>query len=210
MSRIEETILNNLLYDEEYARKVIPFLKKEYFSDAVEGILSEEIFKFFETYTELATKEILGIEISNRKDVNDTQLQEAQNMLMVFEKTPINKEWLLTETEAFCKQRAVYLAILDSIQIIEGTDKKYTQEAIPALLTEALSVCFDTSVGHDYFEDADARFEYYRRKEDKIPFDIEILNKITGGGLSKKSLTVYLAGCVHPETKVRVRMRLVI
>lgn len=210
MSRIETTILSNLLYSEEYSRKVIPFLKKEYFSDRAEGIVSEEIFKFFENFNELATPEILSIEISNRRDINESELIDAQALVGSFEQTPINTAWLLDETEAFCKQRAVYIAILESIQIIEGKDKKYTQEAIPSLLSDALSVCFDTSVGHDYIMDADARFEYYRRKEEKIPFDIEILNKITGGGLSKKSLNVFLAGCVHPETKIRIRMRRVI
>lgn len=194
MSRIETTILSNLLYSEEYSRKVIPFLKKEYFSDRAEGIVSEEIFKFFENFNELATPEILAIEISNRRDINESELIDSTRLVESLTQTEINTAWLLDETEAFCKQRAVYIAILESIQIIEGKDKKYTQEAIPSLLSDALSVCFDTSVGHDYIEDADARFEYYRRKEEKIPFDIDILNKITGGGLSKKSLNVFLAG----------------
>jgi replicative DNA helicase len=194
MSRIETTILSNLLHSEEYSRKVIPFLKKEYFSDRAEGIVSEEIFKFFENFNELATPEILSIEISNRRDINESELIESTRLVESLTQTEINTAWLLDETEAFCKQRAVYIAILESIQIIEGKDKKYTQEAIPSLLSDALSVCFDTSVGHDYIIDADARFEYYRRKEEKIPFDIEILNKITGGGLSKKSLNVFLAG----------------
>lgn len=210
MTRIETTILSNLLFDDVYSRKIIPFLKKEYFSEKVEAIISEEIVRFFDKFNNPITKEILNIELANRKDINDSELLESLNLVETFTETPINKVWLVDETEVFCKQRAVYLAILESIQIIEGNDKKYTQEAIPALLSEALGVCFDTSVGHDYFEDADARFEYYRRKEEKIPFDIEILNKITGGGLSKKSLTVYLAGCVHPETKIRIRMRMVI
>lgn len=194
MTRIETTILSNLLFDDVYSRKIIPFLKKEYFSEKVEAIISEEIVRFFDKFNNPITKEILNIELANRKDINDSELLETLNLVETFAETPINKVWLVDETEVFCKQRAVYLAILESIQIIEGNDKKYTQEAIPALLSEALGVCFDTSVGHDYFEDADARFEYYRRKEEKIPFDIEIMNKITGGGLSKKSLTVYLAG----------------
>lgn len=206
MSRIETTILSNLLYSEEYSRKVIPFLKKEYFSDRAEGIVSEEIFKFFENFNELATTEILSIEISNRRDINDAELLEASTLVNSFENTPINTAWLLDETESFCKQRAVYIAILESIQIIEGKDKKYTQEAIPSLLSEALSVCFDTSVGHDYIADSDARFEYYRRKEEKIPFDIEILNKITGGGLSKKSLNVFLAGTAVGKSLVMCHM----
>lgn len=194
MSRIETTILSNLIYDEDYSRKVIPFLKKEYFSDNVEAIVAEEIFKFFETFTKLATPEILSIEISNRRDINQSELVDAHKMIETLSFNEINATWLLNETESFCKQRAVYLAILESIQIIEGNDKKYTQEAIPTLLSDALSVCFDTNVGHDYFHDSDERFEFYRRVEEKIPFDIEILNKITAGGLSRKSLNVLLAG----------------
>ena len=194
MSRIETTILSNLLHDEEYSRKVIPFLKKEYFSDNIEAIVAEEIFKFFEVFTKLATPEILSIEISNRRDINDSQLVDAHQLIDALVHTEINATWLLNETESFCKQRAVYLAILDSIQIIDGKDKQYTQEAIPTLLSDALSVCFDTNVGHDYFHDSDERFDFYRRVEEKIPFDIEILNKITAGGLSRKSLNILLAG----------------
>ena len=194
MSRIETTILSNLLHDEDYSRKVIPFLKKEYFSDNIEAIVAEEIFKFFEVFTKLATPEILSIEISNRRDINDSQLVDAHQLIDTLVHTEINATWLLNETESFCKQRAVYLAILDSIQIIDGKDKQYTQEAIPTLLSDALSVCFDTNVGHDYFHDSDERFDFYRRVEEKIPFDIEILNKITAGGLSRKSLNILLAG----------------
>ena len=194
MSRIETTILSNLIHDEEYSRKVIPFLKKEYFADRIESIVSEEIFKFFETFTKLATPEILSIEISNRRDINATELTQAQTLVESLSHNEIDQNWLLEHTESFCKQRAVYIAILDSIQIMEGKDKVHTQEAIPNLLSEALSICFDTNVGHDYLNDVDERFEFYRRVEEKIPFDIEILNKITAGGLSRKSLNIFLAG----------------
>ena len=208
MSRIETTILSNLIHAEDYSRKVIPFLKREYFSDKIEGIVSEEIFKFFENFNELVTPEVLAIEITNRRDINESELKEATEMVESFKHIPINEEWLLNETEAFCKQRAVYIAILESIQIIEGNDKNYTQEAIPSLLSEALSVCFDTSVGHSYIEDAEARFEFYRKVEEKIPFDIDLLNKITNGGVTRKSLNLLMAACVHPETKVRIRVRM--
>jgi len=194
MSRIETTILSNLIHDEEYSRKVIPFLKKEYFADRIESIVSEEILKFFETFTKLATPEILSIEISNRRDINATELTQAQTLVESLSHNDIDQGWLLEHTEGFCKQRAVYIAILDSIQIIEGKDKVHTQEAIPNLLSEALSICFDTNVGHDYFNDADSRFDFYRRVEEKIPFDIDILNRITSGGLSRKSLNIFLAG----------------
>lgn len=194
MSRIETTILSNLIHDEEYSRKVIPFLKKEYFSDKVEAVVSEEIFSFFEKFNELVTPEILSIELSNRTDITDTDLNSATALVGTLVHSEINTDWLINETEKFCKQRAVYIAIINSIQIIEGKDKQYTQEAIPSLLSEALSICFDTSVGHDYINDADARYEYYHRAEEKIPFDIEILNKITNGGLTRKSLNVIMAG----------------
>lgn len=208
MSRIENIILSNLIYDPEYSRQVIPFIKKEYFSDRIECIISEEILKFFEEFNTPATKEILNIQVSNRRDINANDLILAETMINEFQKTPITHEWLMNESEAFCKQRAVYNAILSSIQIIEGKDKQYTQEAIPSLLSEALSITFDSSVGHDYIEDADDRFEFYRRKEEKVPFDIELLNKITDGGFSKKSLNILLAGCVHPDTKIQVKLNL--
>jgi hypothetical protein len=116
-------------------------------------------------------------------------------------------EWLLQKTEQFCKDRAVYNAILQGIQIIEGKDKQLTQEAIPKILADALAVSFDQHVGHDYVDDADSRYDFYHRVEEKVSFDLDLMNKITAGGLSKKSLNVCLAGCVHPETKIRVRIR---
>tara|TARA_B110000503_G_scaffold4580_1_gene6042 strand:- start:2984 stop:4345 length:1362 start_codon:yes stop_codon:yes gene_type:complete len=194
MARIETTILSNLIYEEEFSRIAIPFLKKEYFADRVEAIVSEEIIKFFQEFNKLATPEILSIEITNRRDINETELAQAQTLVDSLEFKEIDKTWLLNETESFCKQRAVYLAILESIQIIEGKDKVHTQEAIPTLLSDALSVCFDTNVGHDYLNDTEERFDFYRRVEEKIPFDIDILNKITAGGLSRKSLNIFLAG----------------
>ena len=206
MSRIETTILSNLIHDEDYSRKVIPFLKKEYFADRIESIVSEEILKFFETFTKLATPEILSIEISNRRDINTTELAQAQTLVDSLTHNDIDQAWLLEHTEGFCKQRAVYIAILDSIQIIEGKDKIHTQEAIPNLLSEALSVCFDTNVGHDYFNDAADRFDFYRRVEEKIPFDIDILNKITAGGLSRKSLNILMASTGTGKSLVMCHM----
>lgn len=194
MSKIETTILSNLIHNAEYSQKVLPFIKREYFKERPEIIVTEEILSFVDQFNKMPTQEILSIQASNRQDINDQTLVEVEYLIKSLENQPTNDEWLIKETEKFCKNRAVFNAIISSMQIIDGKDKKYTQEAIPTLLSEALSICFDTNVGHDFFEDSDSRFEYYRRVEEKIPFDIDILNKITNGGLARKSLNILLAG----------------
>ncbi|CAB4125177.1 41 helicase [uncultured Caudovirales phage] len=190
---IEATILSNLIHNEVYARKVIPFLKKDYFG-ANEGIVSDIISKFFSEYNKPITKEILHIELAKRRDLNETQYKDVKASVEGYVAEPINEEWLLNETEKFCQQRAVYNAIMQSIKVIEGKVKDVSQDAIPSLLSEALSVCFDNHVGHDYLEDWESRYDFYHRVEEKIAFDLDMFNKITGGGLSKKSLNVILAG----------------
>jgi replicative DNA helicase len=192
--RIENTILSNLLFNENYSRKVLPFLKKKYFSERKESIIFEEINKFFETYNKPITQEILAIEVGNRKDISDADLKEQQNVISDMKKQDINEEWLLQETEQFCKKKAVYNAILDSIGIIEGKDKERQDDAIPSLLSDALGVSFDNHVGHSYLADSDERYDFYHRVEEKIKFDLDMLNKITKGGLSNKTLNVILAG----------------
>lgn len=192
--RIESTILSNLVFNEEYCRKVLPFLKKRYFSERKEAVVFEEINKFFETYNKPITSEILAIEVNNRKDISDTDLKDQQQLIGDLKQLDINEEWLLNETETFCKKKAVYNAILDSIGIIEGKDKDKQEDAIPALLSDALGVSFDNHVGHSYLSDSDQRYEFYHRVEEKIPFDLDMLNKITKGGLSNKTLNVILAG----------------
>jgi len=192
--RIENTILSNLVHNEEYCRKVLPFLKKRYFSERKEAIVFEEINKFFETYNKPVTQEILAIEVNNRKDISDTDLKDQQQLIGGLIKQDTNEEWLLNETETFCKKKAVYNAILDSIGIIEGKDKERQDDAIPALLSDALGVSFDNHVGHNYLDDSDSRYEFYHRVEEKIKFDLDMLNKITKGGLSNKTLNVILAG----------------
>lgn len=192
--RIEQKILTNLIYDEHYCRKVIPFIKKEYFADRKEAILASEIVSFFNKFNKPATKEVLAIEVSNRKDLNDKELVEVTDYISKLEHEPVNEDWMIQNTEKFCKDRAVYNAILSSISIIDGRDKVHTQDAIPSILSDALSVCFDAHVGHDYLADHDARYEYYHRVEEKISFDLEMFNKITKGGLSKKTLNIALAG----------------
>lgn len=192
--RIEQKILTNLIHDEKYCRKVIPFIKREYFADRKEAILASEVVEFFNKYNKPASKEILAIEVSNRKDLNDKELNELTEYIGKLENEPTNEEWLLENTEKFCKDRAVYNAILSSIKIIDGNDKAHTQDAIPSILSDALAVSFDNHIGHDYLDDHNARYDFYHRVEEKIPFDLEMFNKITKGGLSKKTLNIALAG----------------
>jgi len=192
--RIEQTILSNLLHNEEYSRKVLPFLNKRYFSERKEAIIFEEYQKFFDKYNKPVTKEILAIEISNRKDLTDKEYNEFSDYISQIESAPTNTDWLYNETESFCKKKAVYNAILDSIGIIDGKDKQRSEDAIPSMLSDALGVSFDSHVGHNYIDDSDSRYEFYHRVEEKIRFDLDMLNKITKGGLSKKTLNVVLAG----------------
>ena len=192
--RLEQQILSRLIYDENYCRKVIPFLKREYFIDRKESIVIHEISEFFTKYNKPVTKDILAIEVSNRTDINDKELVEVNSFIDTLVDAPTNDEWLLTNTEKFCKDKAVYNAILTSIRIQEGRDKTYTTDSIPSILSDALAVSFDNHVGHDYLGDADSRYEFYHRVEEKVAFDLEMFNKITKGGLSKKTLNIVLAG----------------
>lgn len=194
MNKLELSIINNLLTEEEYARKVIPFLQKEYFSDKLERAVFEEVNKFFVTYNRIASKEILAIELSNRKDLTEQEQRDVHALVESLAPVKTNMEWLLTNTEQFCKKQAVFNAILKSINIIEGKNKTINEDAIPSLLSDALGVSFDTNIGHDYLNSADSRWEFYHRVEEKLAFDLSIFNKITKGGLPKKTLNVALAG----------------
>jgi replicative DNA helicase len=192
--RIEQKILSNLIFDENYCRKVIPFIKKEYFADRKEVILADEIVSFFTKYNKPASKEILQIEVSNRKDLNDKELSELGDFIGTLSQEPVNADWMLEHTEKFCKDRAIYNGVLSAIRIIDGNDKQHTQDAIPSILSDALAVSFDNHIGHDYLDDHNERYDFYHRVEEKIPFDLEMFNKITKGGLSKKTLNIALAG----------------
>ena len=192
--RIEQKILSNLIFDENYCRKVIPFIKKEYFADRKEVILADEIVSFFTKYNKPASKEILQIEVSNRKDLNDKELAELGEFINTLSQEPVNEDWMLEHTEKFCKDRAIYNGVLSAIRIIDGNDKQHTQDAIPSILSDALAVSFDNHIGHDYLDDHNERYDFYHRVEEKIPFDLEMFNKITKGGLSKKTLNIALAG----------------
>ena len=194
MESIEHTILKNLLYNEEYSRKVIPFIKTDYFQEPSQKITFEEIVNFISQYNTQVTVEALLIEIANRKDINDGMLKELQILITNLEDSPADLQWLFDTTEKWCRDRAIYLALMDSINIADGTDEKKNRDAIPSILSEALAVSFDNNIGHDYFANADERFDFYHQKQDKIPFDLEYFNKITKGGLVNKSLNVALAG----------------
>jgi replicative DNA helicase len=192
--RLEQQILSRLIYDENYCRKVIPFLKHEYFSERKESVVIREISEFFTKYNKPITKEILAIEVSTRTDLNDKELGEVGTFLDTLVDVPTNDDWMLVNTEKFCKDKAVYNAILTSIRIQEGRDKTYTTDSIPSILSDALAVSFDNHVGHDYIDDANSRYEFYHRIEEKIAFDLDLFNKITKGGLSRKTLNIVLAG----------------
>jgi replicative DNA helicase len=192
--RIEQAILSNLIHNEEYCRKVVPHLKKEYFLDRKEATIASLLISFFEKYNKPATPEVLAIEVGNIKGFTDKEIPEMQEMIKELTHSEPNQDWLIEQSEKFCKDKAVYNAILKSIQIIDGRDKVHQQDAIPTILSDALGVCFDNHVGHDYIQDANDRFDFYHRVEEKISFDLEMFNKITKGGLSKKTLNIALAG----------------
>ena len=191
---IERTTLSNLVYNEPYARKVLPFIKPEYFSDRHERVVFEEINLFMEKYGNQPTKEALSIELDNRKDLNEDEFKSVQQIVETLSNAQVDMQWLVDTTEKFCKDKAVYNAILNGIQIIEGKDKQHTAEAIPSILSEALAVAFDQNVGHDYVENGEERYEFYHKKEEKLEFDLDYFNKITKGGLPQKTLNIALAG----------------
>jgi len=195
-NNIENVILNKLLTDEEYLRKVIPFVKEEYFHESAGKTILSYLKDFVEKFNSPPSFSALEICAQNDKTVNEVTYKQFVEKLETIKDldTETNMKWLLEETEKFCKDKAVYNAIMQSIQIIDGSDKQHSQDGIPAILQEALGVCFDNNVGHDYIDNSDSRFEYYHRDEEKLPFDLEMFNKITGGGLPNKSLNIALAG----------------
>ena len=194
MDKIEFLILRNLLHNEEYTRKVIPFIKAEYFEDINQKIVFEEILSFVEQYNKLATKEVLSIEVEKRKDINDTSFKEIVHLIDCLDDIPSELNWVIDTTEKWCRDRAIYIALMDSIHIADGKDEKKNRDSIPSILSDALAVSFDNHVGHDYLLDYEKRYESYHRKEEKIEFDLEYFNKITKGGLPNKTLNIALAG----------------
>ena len=192
--RIERTALKHLIHTEQYARKVLPFLKEEYFSDRLEKLVFREIALFYEKYNSQPTNETLAIELNARKDINDSEFQNITSTIATFQKEEINLDWLIQTTEKFCKDRAIHNAIMDGIQILDGKDKKHTPEFLPELLSNALSVSFDEKIGHDYIPESTERYDFYHKKEERVEFDLDFMNRITRGGVPTKTLNIALAG----------------
>ena len=194
MDRIEKVILRNLVYNEEYLRKVIPFIEPDYFNERNERVVFEHITKYVAEYNNLITKEVLLIEIEDRRDITQEEVKNINGTINELEDIECDLEWLSDTTEKWCRDRAIYLALMESIKIADGQDEKQNRDAIPTILSDALSVSFNRNVGHDYLEDYEERYELYNRKESRIQFDLEYFNKITKGGIPNKTLNIALAG----------------
>ena len=194
IDRIENKILSNLIFVEDYMRKVIPFIKDVYFDNVSEKTIFQEILDFVNEYDGLPSKSVLTIEVENRKDLSEDMFKECVTIIDSFSDEKVDKDWLVNSTEKWCKERAVYLALMESVKIADGKDEKKNRDAIPSILSDALAVSFDDHIGHDYFGDAQSRYEFYHLKEDKIKFDLDMFNKITKGGLPRKTLNIALAG----------------
>ncbi len=194
MERVPLTILKNLIHSEEYSRKVLPFVLPEYFEEKTDRVVFEEISTFLKDYDSLPTKEVLQIELEKRTDLNQDEFNLSDQLVSSLDKVESEAQWMLDTTEKWCKERAIYLALMESIKIADGQDDKKQPDAIPSILSDALAVGFDQHVGHDYIGDSQTRFEYYHRVENKTPFDLEYFQKITSGGLSDKTLNIALAG----------------
>ena len=198
---IERTTLSNLVYNEPYARKVLPFIKPEYFANRHERVVFEEINKFVEKYGNQPTKEALSIELDNRKDLNEDEFKSVLDIVQTLSNAEVDMQWLVDTTEKFCKDKAVYNAILSGIQIIEGKDKQHTAEAIPNILSDALAVAFDQNVGHDYVENGEERYEFYHKKEEKLEFDLDLNIAIAGTGVGKSLFMCHMAASTLMQGK---------
>ena len=194
MEKIETTILRNLLFNNEYCRKVLPFIKSEYFENLHEKVVFEEICKFIVAYDNLATKEVLLIETEKRTDITEDTYKTICDYVSKLDDGHADLEWVTDTTEKWCRDRAIYLALMESIKIADGQDEKKNRDAIPSILQEALAVGFDNNIGHDYLNDFEKRFDFYHKKQEKIPFDLDYFNKITKGGIPNKTLNIILAG----------------
>lgn len=205
---LENTILSNLIYNDEYCRKVFPYIKEEYFEDVSTRKIFSTYADFVNDYKEPPSIEALKISIDKRKDLNEANFKDITAIINGLKvDTNTNQEWLVAETEKFCQDKDLYNSIRKAILILDGQDKEYDKGAIPKLLSDSLGISFDTNIGHDFLEDFESRYVYYHRKEERLDFDLEIMNKITKGGLPRKSMTVLLATCVHPDTKIKIRRK---
>ena len=192
--QIESVALSKLILDESYCRKVMPFIKKEYFDTHSNTYLFETLVAYVGDYDTIPEPNALKIEVEKRRDISEEIYKEVEQFLNNLDREQYNEDWLVKTTEKWCKERAIYLALMESVQIADGQDKTRTKDAIPSIMSEALGVCFDDHVGHDYIQDADDRYDFYHKKEEKVPFDLEHFNKITKGGLPNKTLNIALAG----------------
>ena len=191
---IEKTILSHLVYNEEYTRRTIPFLKPEYFQNPTERLVFDLIDSYIKTYNDLPSKEALRIELDKKDKLNESAYKTTAEYVDSIQKEESNIEWLIDTTEKFCQDKAIYNAIMQSIQILDDKTGAMAKGSIPKILADALGVSFQTNIGHDYLENADQRFEFYHKIEDRVPFDLEFFNKITKGGLPRKTLNIILAG----------------
>jgi hypothetical protein len=209
MLPLEKTILKHLFTNREYAQTVFPHCREEFFSSNHTSILYRHIRQFFDEYQKLPTPRVVEIELDQDTALSDRELADLRTALAEIVAEPeLSSEqypWLVQTTEAYCQERALYVALRKSVSLLD--DPKHTPHVIPEMLREALAVGFSTSVGHDFFSDAEARYEFYHRAESRIPFDLEVFNTMTKNGLPKKTLNVVLAGCVHPDTPIRIRYR---
>ena len=192
--RVERIILRNLFFNEDFTRKVLPFIKSEFFTNQNESNLFGEVSNFVHKYKNLPTKETINVELTKRKDLREDELSQIKTIIDGLKHEEVELQWLLDTTEKFCKDRAVHNAVLQGIQILDGKDKKQNPEAIPQILSEALAVSFDNHVGHDYVEDAESRFDFYHKREKRFKFDLNYFNRITKGGVPSKTLNIALAG----------------
>lgn len=204
---LENTIISNLLFNEEFSRKVFPYIKDEYFDENTHKKIFSTYSEYVEKYKEPPSVEALKISIDNRKDLNEDAYKEVCKSIdeLVID-TNTNQEWLLHETEKFCQDKDLYNSIRKAILILDGQDKEYDKGSLPKLLSDSLGISFDTSVGHDFLEDFEDRYEYYHRKEERLSFDIDILNKITKGGIPRKSMTVLLATTGGGKSLIKCHM----
>ena len=192
--KIEEITLSKLILDETYTRKVLPFIKDDYFDTQSHKILFSTLSDYVNKFETTPEPNALKIEVEKRRDISEEIYKEVEQFLNNLDRDAYNEDWLVETTEKWCKEKAIYLALMESVKIADGQDKTRTKDAIPSIMSEALGVCFDDHVGHDYILDSDDRYDFYHKKEEKIPFDIEYLNKITKGGLPNKTLNIALAG----------------
>jgi len=192
--KVETLILKNLLLTEEYPRKVLPFIKQEYFEDRTDQVLFDITHKYFVKYSAVPSVEALTIEVGKISTLSDDQFKQITQTLESFDTETTELDWLIDTTEKWCQDRAIYLALMESIKIADGNDQKKSPDAIPSILSDALGVSFDNHIGHDYIDDYEERYDSYHRVETKVPFDLDFFNKITKGGLPSKTLNIALAG----------------